>query len=132
MSISIDKALGNLPADLAVYSKRSGLLASNIANADTPGYKARDIDFRAALSQASGDQLALKTTRGNHIASAGNRTSSPEVLYRVPTQPSLDGNTVDSQQEKARFTENAIRYQSTLTFLGGKFSGLKLAIKGDR
>jgi len=132
MSISFDKALGNLPADLAVYSKRSGLLASNIANADTPGYKARDIDFRAALSRASGEQLALKTTRGNHIASAGNGTSGPEVLYRVPTQPSLDGNTVDSQQEKARFTENAIRYQSTLTFLGGKFSGLKLAIKGDR
>ncbi len=130
MAISIDKALGDLPAHLTVYGKRSGLLASNIANADTPGYKARDIDFRAALSRARGDQLALKTTSGAHI---GNNTgmSSPEVLYRVPAQPSLDGNTVDSEQEKARFAENAIRYQSTLQFLGGKFKSLKLAIKGE-
>jgi flagellar basal-body rod protein FlgB len=127
----IDKAIGNLPAHLAVYGKRSSLLASNIANANTPGYKARDIDFQAALSKAGGEQMALRTTRGNHIAGAASGMSSPEILYRTPLQPSLDGNTVDSQQEKARFTENAIRYQSTLTFLGGKFSSLKLAIKGE-
>lgn len=127
----IDKAVGNLPGHLSVYGKRSSLLASNIANANTPGYKARDIDFRAALAKAGGEQMALKTTRGNHIANTGPGLSSPEVLYRTPLQPSLDGNTVDSQQEKARFTENAIRYQSTLTFLNGKFKGLKLAIKGE-
>ena len=131
MPISIDKALGDLPAHLSVYGQRSSLLASNIANADTPGYKARDIDFKAALSRAAGEQLALKTTRGNHMAGTGTGMSSPEVLYRTPTQPALDGNTVDSQQEKARFTENAIRYQSTMTFLTGKFKGLKLAIKGE-
>jgi len=131
MPISIDKAIGDLPAHLSVYGQRSSLLASNIANADTPGYKARDIDFRAALSQAAGEQIALKTTSSNHIAGTGAGMSGPEALYRNPTQPSLDGNTVDSQQEKARFTENAIRYQSTLTFLTGKFSGLKLAIKGE-
>ncbi len=131
MPISIDKALGDIPANLTVYGKRSSLLASNIANADTPGYKARDIDFRAALAKAGNDQVAMKTTHGNHIAAAGSSRSNPEILYRTPTQPSLDGNTVDSQQEKARFTENAIRYQSTLTFLNGKLSGLKLAIKGE-
>ncbi|TCK18871.1 flagellar basal-body rod protein FlgB [Thiogranum longum] len=127
----IDKAIGIMPEHLSVYGKRSSLLASNIANANTPGYKARDIDFRAALAQAGGEQMALKTTRGNHIADAGSTMSGPEILYRTPLQPSLDGNTVDSQQEKARFTENAIRYQSTLTFLGGKFTSLKLAIKGE-
>jgi len=128
----IDKAIGNLPAHLSVYSKRSSVLASNLANANTPGYKAKDIDFKAALSQAGGEQqVALRTTRGNHITGTGSGMSNPEILYRTPLQPSLDGNTVDSQQEKARFTENAIRYQSTLTFLGGKFKGLKLAIKGE-
>ncbi len=127
----IDKAIGNLPAHLAVYGKRSSLLASNIANANTPGYKARDIDFKAALSGAGKEQITLRTTRGNHIAGAGSGMSNPKILYRAPLQPSLDGNTVDSQQEKARFTENAIRYQSTLAFLGGKFKGLKLAIKGE-
>jgi len=132
MPISIDKALGDMPAKLALYGKRSSLLASNIANADTPGYKARDIDFKAVLSKAGGDQIALKTTHGNHITGTGAGMSSPEILYRTPTQPSLDGNTVDSQQEKARFAENAIRYQSTLSFLNGRFKGLKFAIKGDR
>jgi flagellar basal-body rod protein FlgB len=131
MAISFDKALGDLPAHLSVYGQRSSLLASNIANADTPGYKARDIDFKAALSKAAGEQISLKTTSGNHIAGTGTGMSGLETLYRNPTQPSLDGNTVDSQQEKARFTENAVRYQSTLTFLTGKFKGLKLAIKGE-
>jgi len=131
MPISIDKALGDIPANLTLYGKRTSLLASNIANADTPGYKARDIDFRAVLSNAGGEPVALKTTHGNHIAGTSSGPGNPEVMYRTPTQPSLDGNTVDSQQEKARFTENAIRYQSTLTFLNGKFKGLKLAIKGE-
>ena len=131
MPISIDKALGSLPEHLSVYGKRSSLLASNIANADTPGFKARDIDFRAALGKAAGDQLALKTTHGKHIDIAGSTALQPDFLYRVPNQPSLDGNTVDTQVEQAQFAENAVRYQSTLTFLSGKFSGLKLAIKGQ-
>jgi flagellar basal-body rod protein FlgB len=131
MAISFDKALGDMPAQLALYSKRSSLLAANIANADTPGFKARDIDFRSVLAAASGDQLTLRTTRPGHIGGAGSDLSSPELLYRVPTQPSLDGNTVNSQVEQSRFAENAVRYQSTLTFLGGRFQGLKLAIKGE-
>lgn len=131
MPISIDKALGSLPEHLSVYGKRSSLLASNIANADTPGFKARDIDFRAALGKAAGDQLALKTTHGKHIDVRGSNSFQPDPLYRVPNQPSLDGNTVDTQVEQAEFAENAVRYQSTLTFLGGRLSSLRLAIKGQ-
>ena len=131
MPISFDKALGNLPAHLSVYGQRTSLLASNIANADTPGFKARDIDFRTALVKASGQQMTLKTTHSGHVGGTSSAISEAEILYRIPTQSSLDGNTVNSQVEQAAFTENAVRYQSTLTFLGGKFKSLKLAIKGE-
>jgi flagellar basal-body rod protein FlgB len=131
MAISFDKALGDMPAQLALYSKRSSLLASNIANADTPNFKARDIDFRAVLAGAGGDNIALQTTQPGHIAGAGGLLSGPDLLYRVPTQPSLDGNTVNAEIEQAEFTENAVRYQSTLTFLTGRFQSLKLALKGE-
>lgn len=131
MAISFDKALGDMPAQLTLYGRRSGVLASNIANADTPGYKARDIDFRSVLAAAEGDRVALKTTRARHIGGAGGAGGDAELMYRIPVQPSLDGNTVNSQVEQAEFTENAVRYQSTLTFLNGKFKGLKLAIKGE-
>jgi flagellar basal-body rod protein FlgB len=131
MAISFDKALGDLPEKLTLYGKRSTLLASNIANADTPGFKARDIDFQSVLAKAGGDQITLKTTRSGHIGGAGSIAANPDLLYRIPVQTSLDGNTVNAQIEQAKFTENAVRYQSTLTFLNGKFSGLKLAIKGE-
>ena len=130
MAISFDKALGNLPGDLSLYAERSGLLAANIANADTPGFKALDIDFRALLARAGGDTMAMKTTHARHLGGS-SAASSPDLLYRIPTQPSVDGNTVDTQVEQAEFAENAVRYQSTLTFLNGKFKGLKLAIKGE-
>ena len=131
MAISFDKALGEMPTQLSLYSKRSSLLASNIANADTPNFKARDIDFRDVLAAASGDRLALHTTRPGHIGGSQSLLSDPEPMYRIPTQPSLDGNTVNTQIEQAEFAENAVRYQSTLTFLGGRFQSLKLAIKGE-
>lgn len=131
MPINIDKALGSLPEHLSVYGKRSTVLASNIANADTPGFKARDLDFRAALGRVDEEQIALRTTRGNHISHASSDGPAQQLMYRVPLQPSLDGNTVDSQVEQAAFAENAVRYQSTLTFLGGRFNSLKIAIKGQ-
>lgn len=131
MTISIDKLLGNLPRNLQVYSQRSELLASNLANADTPGFKARDIDFRTVLG-AAGDQLDMKTTRAGHLGGPSSENAvAAESLYRVPVQPSLDGNTVDSEVERGEFTQNAIRYQTTLTFLNGRIQGLKLAIKGE-
>ncbi len=131
MAISFDKALGDMPAQLALYGKRSSLLASNIANADTPNFKARDIDFRAVLASAGDDSMVLQTTQPGHIGGSGSALSSPDLLYRIPTQTSLDGNTVNTEIEQAQFTENAVRYQSTLTFLSGRFQSLKLAIKGE-
>jgi flagellar basal-body rod protein FlgB len=131
MPINIDKALGEFPQHLSVYGRRSSLLASNIANSDTPGYKARDIDFRTELDRAHGELVALKTTNKRHLGGSPSPVSESQLLYRVPHQASLDGNTVDSQVEQAEFTQNAIRYQSTLTFLSGRINGLKLAIKGE-
>lgn len=131
MAISFDKALGSFPAHLSLYSQRSSLLASNIANADTPGFKARDIDFRSLMAEASGTHMSLKTSHPNHLGGRSSAISEPDLLYRVPLQSSLDGNSVDMQVEQAEFTENAVRYQSTLTFLTGKFQGLKRAIKGE-
>ncbi len=131
MAISFDKALGNIPRDLSLYGQRSSVLASNIANADTPGYKARDIDFRSVLAKAGGQQLSLKTTQGAHLSGTSSSLSGAKLLYRTPNQPSIDGNTVNSQVETTEFTKNAMHYQSTLTFLNGKFKGLRLAIKGE-
>jgi len=131
MPISFDKALGNLPGNLTLYGQRSSLLASNMANADTPGFKARDIDFRSVLAKSGGAQMSLKTTQGTHLGGASSAMSEATRLYRVPIQPSIDGNTVDTQVETAEFTKNSMRYQATLAFLNGKFKGLRLAIKGE-
>ncbi len=130
MAISFEKALGRFPEHLSLYGQRARLLAANIANADTPGFKARDIDFRSLLAKAGGETVAVKTTHARHLP-AGAPLAGAELLYRIPVQPSVDGNTVDSQVEQAEFAQNAVRYQSTLTFLSGKFKGLRLAIKGE-
>ncbi len=131
MPISFDKALGTIPGNLTLYGERSSLLASNLANADTPGFKARDINFREVLAKAGGERISLKTTQGAHLGGASAAVSGAARLYRIPNQPSIDGNTVDTQVEQAEFTKNAVLYQSTLTFLNGRFKGLRLAIKGE-
>ena len=95
-------------AALEVRGQRMGVLASNIANASTPGFKARDIDFQQALSSATGSGGLTDTG----LASA--------TKYRVPLQPSLDGNTVDLSTEQTAFAENAVQYQTTLSFLNGR------------
>ncbi len=131
MSISFDSALGIHQKALAVRSQRAEILASNIANADTPGYKARDIDFKSTLANIdNGAGNSLTRTNSKHIQ-ISTADSNPEILYRTPNQSSLDGNTVDGQLEKSAFAENALRYQASLTFLGGKFKGMLAAIKGE-
>jgi flagellar basal-body rod protein FlgB len=109
-------------------------LARNLANADTPNFKARDIDFRSALAKAGGADAPVRmtATHTGHIAT-GNVAEGgmPELKYRVPLAPSLDGNTVDTQLEQAAFAENAVRYQASLTFLGAKFRALMTAITGQ-
>lgn len=132
MPLNIDSALGTLPEALVLRGRRSELIASNLANADTPNFKARDFDFRAAMDQATGGQMAMRATQARHIAfsdSAG--PGAAHLQYRVPLQPSVDGNTVDGQVEQAAFAENAVNYQATLTFLSGRISGLLRAIKGE-
>ncbi len=131
MPINFDSALGIHARALLVRSRRNELLASNIANADTPGYKARDIDFRAAL-QGAGREIGLTRTQPGHLSLENDSgIDGAELLYRVPNQPSLDGNTVDPDLERAAFAENALRYNASLTFLDRKFRGLILAIKGE-
>jgi len=131
MGINLDKVLGVHEQALYLRSKRTSILASNIANADTPNYKAKDLDFRSILSQSQ-QAASLPLTHNNprHISPAQNSFAS-ELQYRNPYQASLDGNTVDPQLEKAAFSENAVRYQATLRFIGGKFKGLLTAIKGN-
>jgi len=131
MPINIDSALGPLPQALELRARRTEILASNLANADTPNYKARDFDFRAAMQRAQGGELPLKATRPGHISQSPASVGGAPLQYRVPSQPSLDGNTVDAQAEQAAFAENAVRYQATLTFLSGRIRGLMSAIKGE-
>ena len=139
MPISFDSALGIHDQALKLRSQRAELLASNIANADTPGYKARDIDFKAALQSVQANKAnpvaahahELKVTHGNHIQTSTSSSINTETQYRVPHQASLDGNTVDSHLEKSAFADNAMRYQASLSFLDGKFKGLMAAIKGE-
>jgi len=127
----IDSALGIYPSALSFRSQRSAVLAANIANSDTDGYKAKDYDFRDALRlQGSGQTLELSTTNGRHAKSAESKQFG-ELLYRVPTKGSANGNTVESEVEQAAFADNAVRYQTSLQFLSGAISGLRLAIKGQ-
>ena len=118
---------------LMLRAQRARLLAGNLANADTPGYKARDIDFEAALQAARSDKqanAAMVRTHRNHLT-GGEMANESFIRYRVPRQPSLDGNTVETQQEHAAFMENAIRYQATLRFLDGRVKSMMAAIRGE-
>lgn len=130
---------------LLLRSERTRVLASNIANADTPHYKARDFDFRAALSQATGvpptagggsavAPAAPARTAAGHLGAggvgAGSRSHSP-LLYRTPLQTALDGNTVDMDMERAAFADNAVRYEASLRFINGQIRTLMTAINGQ-
>ncbi len=131
MSAIHDRLFSNHDEALVLRAQRTSILASNLANADTPNYKARDIDFRAALERAQGGGMGLQTTHAGHLALGEGALGGAELGYRVPTHPALDGNTVDAQQEQARFAENAVQYQATLTFLNGRISSLTNALKGE-
>lgn len=130
MSISFDRALGIHAQALEVRVSRAEVLANNLANADTPGYKARDLDFKSMLNAQVDEQLSLRTTNGKHLP-LSQEPFGGELKYRVPLQASLDGNTVDTQQEVAEFTKNVLDYQASFRFLNGKFKGLTKALKGE-
>lgn len=131
MPTQLDGVFAGHERALAVNRQRLELLASNLAHAETPGYKSRDLDFRAAMQAAGEPPVTLAATRSGHIASAGGGRPAT-VLYRVPDQPSADGNTVDPNREKTAFAEASARYQATLTFLNQRIKGLRLAITGSR
>jgi flagellar basal-body rod protein FlgB len=109
---------------LALRSQRLSLLASNIANASTPGYKARDIDFDAALKEATNSQSGGNT-------GGVDKAVEDSMGYRVPLQPSLDGNTVELSTEQTLFAENAVKYRTTLSFLEGRINTISRAFKGE-
>jgi flagellar basal-body rod protein FlgB len=133
MPISFERAFSIHDDAMLLHSHRSSILASNIANADTPNYKARDLDFNSVLRNASdqqSSQLSLVSTRSGHI-SIDNKPLDQALQYRNPLHPSLDGNTVDSHVEQSKFAENALRYQTSFTFLNGKIQGLMKALRGE-
>jgi len=132
MAISFDRYLGIHDDALILRSKRTELLAANMANADTPGYKAKDIDFKQALQNAQqGDSgFKMATTNDKHIDGKGFSVNG-DVKFRVNHQPSVDGNTVDTNIEKTEFAKNALEYSASLRFLDGKFSAIKKVLKAQ-
>lgn len=130
-SINFTNALGIHPNALQLRATRAEVLANNLANSDTPGFKARDINFQAMLTaeKSTARSVSVERTHSGHLS--GRTRIEEELLYRNPTQPSIDGNTVDSQMEQAMFARNAFNYNASFEFLNGKFSGLKGAIRGE-
>ena len=117
---------------LTLHGQRLGVLAANLANADTPGYKARDIDFGAVLSHTQGEMgLPLQVTHAAHITFSDGESMGGELKYRNPYQASLDGNTVEMPVEQAAFSENNVRYQASLNFINLRISELQFAIAGQ-
>ena len=114
---------------LSLRSKRNKVLASNIANAATPNFKARDIDFQALINKAEGNG-PMRATDVRHFK-VSIEASAEKMKYRTPVNPSRDGNTVEMNVEQMEFSENVMRYQTTLTFLNNKISGLTSAIRGE-
>ena len=125
----IDQFLNGSATALSLRQKRLEILGSNIANAATPNFKARDIDYASAYKNAtSGGEL--ETTASNLIGFAGQGLE-PSSLFRVPVSPSLDGNTVELHIEQVQFAENATRYEATLQFLNGRIRTLRSALRGE-
>ena len=118
---------------LVLRSQRQQVIASNIANADTPGYIARDFDFAQALKQATGGVRAgqVSVTSAGHMQPGGPGGAQPKLGYAVQTQPSQDGNSVDLDRERASFVDNSIRYESTLRFINGHVKTMLSAITGQ-
>lgn len=133
-AISFNNALGVHEQALGLRVNRAEVLANNLANADTPGFKARDFDFKAALqgAQSVNAGLAMKTTNRAHIAlNTAKPASQAGLMYRTPLQPSIDGNTVDPHRETAEFSKNAMDFAASFRLLNARFSGLSKAISGD-
>lgn len=132
MAINFNSALGSHESALKFRADRAEVLANNLANADTPNFKARDIDFNSRLQgEMQGRTLSMSATDDQHVNLSSGIDSGADLLYRSPLQPSIDGNTVEEQVEHAEYMKNALQFQASFTILNGKFKGLQRAIKGD-
>jgi len=130
----LDKELNFHHQVLSLRAARQELLSGNVANADTPNFKAKDIDFASVLHQKLSlttnlNKVSLNTTSPAHINSAAQGAFGDNILYRVPLQPSADGNTVDMDMERTRFADNAIKYDASITFLNAEFRNISLAMQ---
>lgn len=130
----IDAAFGIHPQAMTLGARRLELIAGNMANADTPNFKARDIDFRTtledALSRDAASATTARRTRTGH-QQPGATVPGNEPMFRVPLHPALDGNTVDTQLEQSAFAEASVRYQASVDFLDGRIQGLRKALRGE-
>lgn len=128
--LSLAKKLEPLTTALNLRAQRHQVLASNVANADTPNYKAKDFDFSSAMQQAlagrmTGD-LRLSATSGRHLSGSGG--GAPSLQFRTDTQSSVDGNTVDMDVERAQMADNSIQYEILTKLISDKFQGMRSAI----
>lgn len=132
MAINLDNIFGMHPDALVLRAKRAEVIASNIANADTPGYKAQGMDFQKALAQATQKQtMAMSQTNEKHLST--RMSLNDQLQYRIPNQPDTgDGNTVDVQVERNLYLKNSLEYQASLQFLNGRIKGLRKALTGGQ
>jgi len=128
--MTLDNTFGIHEQALKLRTRRAEVLAGNIANADTPGDKARDFDLHKMMQQEIPPAERMQVTHSRHIQPDQGLVSASEMFYRIPTQPSLDGNSVDTQLEHAAYTSNAMEYKASLRFLSGNIKKLMTAIKG--
>jgi flagellar basal-body rod protein FlgB len=126
----MESILGIHEAALTFRAQRMEVIAANLANADTPHYQARDMDFSSALDGAA-NAVKMRTTDARHL-STEPRVAPAELKYRMPHQPSLDGNTVETDLELARYAENGVSYQASLMFASNRISTLRMALTGSR
>ena len=127
-----DNIFGIHEQALLLHGQRLGVLANNIANADTPNFKARDIDYAAVLGGTVGDApLPVAMTHAGHMAMSDGELPAGELQYRNPYQAALDGNTVEMPVEQAAFSENNVRYQASLTFINNQIALMQFAIAGQ-
>ena len=132
MISKLDKTLNFHQQALGLRAARQELLSSNIANSDTPNFKAKDIDFSGVLREklfATSPTTVLSTTSPMHIGIGKENGITNSILYRVPLQPSVDGNTVDMDSERTRFADNSIKYDASITFITAQFRNLLTAIQ---
>ncbi len=134
MTDRISQDLNFFQQSISLRAQRQEVLSSNIANADTPNYKARDFDFAQALRGAMDGRLnlpdtSLSLTSARHIPAKAVSPDPQALMYRVPVQPSLDGNTVDMDVERVNFADNTLKYQTSLMVISGRIKGLMAAMQ---